>query len=99
MSLEKSIQKLTNAITAAKMDPSLMGGPVGPRPPKKPTTYGPVKIVDSNNQVKDCECVEQIVGNTSTFCVTARCPDGSFCRMWDDGWRCQAPIRFPEIVT
>jgi hypothetical protein len=96
MSLEKSIQKLTNAITAATMDPSLMGGPAGPRTPKKPKTYGPIKIVDSDGQVKDCECVE--VAGQSNLCGTARCPDGSFCRLFDDGWRCLAPFRLPEIV-
>lgn len=91
MSLEKSIQKLTNAITAAKMDPSLMGGPLKPN---KPKTYGPVKIYDAGTgERKDCECVEQIVGNTSTFCVTARCPDGSYCRMMDYGWLCTLPFR------
>jgi len=94
MSLEKAIQKLTNAITTAKMDPSLMVGPAGPRP-KKPKTYGPINIFDSDNQVKNCECVE--VAGQSNLCVSAQCPDGSYCRLWDDGWRCQAPFRFPEI--
>jgi hypothetical protein len=98
MSLEKSIQKLTNAITAATMDPSLMGGPAGPRPPKKPTTYGPIKIIlDSNNEVKDCECVE--VSGPSNTCVKARCPDGSVCRAMNYEWRCYAPFRLPEIIT
>jgi len=96
MSLEKAIQKLTNAITAATMDPSLMGGPGGSRPPKKPKTYGPIKIVGSDGQVKDCECVE--VAGQSNGCVSAQCPDGSFCRAMDYEWRCWAPFRLPEIV-
>jgi hypothetical protein len=84
--------------TAATMDPSLMGGPPAPggsRPPKKPKTYGPIKMVLSDGQVKDCECVE--VAGPSNMCVKALCPDGSVCRAVDYEFRCYAPFRLPEI--
>jgi hypothetical protein len=83
-----------DAYTAATMDPSLMDGPGGSRPPKKPKTYGPIKIT-SNNEVMDCECVE--VAGSSNMCVAARCPDGTFCRAMNYAWRCWAPFRLPEI--
>lgn len=89
MSLEKAIQKLTNAITTAKMDRSLMGGPDTPNIPIKPETYGSVDINGRN-----CTCVKKEVG----MCVEAKCPDGSTCRLVFDNmgfrWSCSNPNLF-----
>lgn len=87
MSLEKAIQKLTNAITTAKMDRSLMGGPHTPSMTQE--TYGSVSINGEN-----CVCVEQVVGSKNTFCVRATCPtSGKYCQLMDYGWSCQSPFK------
>ncbi len=88
MSLEKAIQKLTNAITTAKMDRSLMGGPNTPSMITK-ENYGPVTI---NGQT--CTCVKKEIYGQGSFCTEAMCGDTRCGLVFQEnffGWDCAKP--------